>query len=134
MSAAPLACSTPVKLRFAWVILLCAVLLGLLGMHGLMQSVDADRAVGHHVGQTASVVPMTEAPVGLNDYSSEDASSLLMLCLMVLVSAVAVGLWLLVRSRVGGWRLRRAPVLAMRALELVVPPRPLWRQLSVLRI
>lgn len=134
MSAAPLAFSTPVKLRFAWVILLCAVLLGLLGMHGLTQSDGADRAVGHHVGQTMNVAPMTEAPAGPNDYSSEDASSLLTLCLMVLIPVVAVGLLLLVGSRVGGWHLRRQPVLAMLASELAVPPQPLWRQLGVLRI
>ena len=54
----------------------------------------------------------------VSDDPSPGEGGLLTLCLMVLVPAVAVGLWLLVRSRVGGWRLRREPALAMRALGL----------------
>lgn len=121
-----------------WSILLCAVALGIVGMHGLTQGGEASQPVGHHVVQAVDLDPASatpDSPAAVSDDSSPgENAGLLTLCLMVMVPAVAVGLWLLVRSRVGGWRLRRAPVLAMRALELAVPPQPLWRQLSVLRI
>lgn len=93
--------------------------------------------MGHHVVQAVDMAPASatpDSPAASEDSSSGEDAGLLTLCLMVLVPAVAVGLWLLVRSRVGGWRLRREPVLVMRASELAVPPQPLWRQLSVLRI
>jgi hypothetical protein len=105
-------------------------------MHGLAQGGHTAPAAGHHVAQAVDMVPAAATPdsPAVNDSSPSEDAGLLTLCLMVLVPAVAVGLWLLVRSRVGGWRLRREPVLAMRALELAVPPQPLWRQLRVLRI
>jgi hypothetical protein len=121
-----------------WSFLLSAVALGIVGMHGLTQGGDASQPMGHHVVQAVDTVPAPvtpDSPAAVSDDSPPDESAgLSTLCLMVLVPAVAVGLWMLVSSRVGGWRPRRVPVLAMRALELVVPPQPLWRQLSVLRI
>lgn len=136
MSLARLDWSTSVRSRIVWSFLLCAVALGIVGMHGLTQGGGASQSMGHHVVQAVDMVPASATPdsPAVNDSSPSEDAGLLTLCLMVLVPAVAAGLWLLVRSRVGGWRLRREPVLEMRALELAVPPQPLWRQLSVLRI
>ena len=119
-----------------WSVLLCAVAVGIVGMHGLIQGGGASQSMGHHVVQAVDMVPAPATPdsPAVNDSSPSEDAGLLTLCLMVLVPAVAAGLWLLVRSRVGGWRLRREPVLAIRALELAVPRQPLWRQWSVLRI
>lgn len=121
-----------------WSFLLCAVALGIVGMHGLIQGGDASQPMGHHVVQAVDMAPASatlDSPAASPDDSPRGGSaSLLTLCLMVLLPAIAVGLWLLVRARVGGWRLLREPALVMRALELVVPPQPLSRQLSVLRI
>lgn len=121
-----------------WSFLLCAVAVGIVGMHGLTQGGDASQPMGHHVVQAVDMAPASATPdspvAGSDDSPRGEDAGLLTLCLMVLVPAVAVGLWLLVRSRVGGWRLRRVPALAIRVLELVVLPQPLWRQLSVLRI
>jgi hypothetical protein len=111
--------------------------LGIVGMHGLAQGGHTAPAAGHHVAQAVDMVPAASVagdPVVSDEPSPGEHPGLLALCLMVLVPAVGVGLWLLGRSRVGGWRLRREPVLAMRALELAVPPQPLWRQLRVLRV
>ena len=134
MSLARLDWSTSVRSRIMWSFLLCAVALGIVGMHGL--GGGASQSMGHHVAQAVDMVPASTTPdsPAVNDSSPSEDAGLLTLCLMILVPAVAAGLWLLVRSRVGGWRLRREPVLEMRALELAVPPQPLWRQLSVLRI
>jgi hypothetical protein len=137
MSLAHLDWSTSVRSRIVWSILLCAVALGIVGMHGLTQGGEASQPMGHHMVQVVDMAPAatTSGSPAVSDDSSPGADAgLLTLCLMVLVPAVAVGLWVLMRLRVGGWRLRRAPVLAMRALGLAVPPQPLWRQLSVLRI
>ena len=121
-----------------WSFLLCAVTLGIVGMHGLMQGGDASQPMGHHVVQAVDMAPASatpDSPVAVSDDSPPgENASLLTLCLMVVVPAVAVGLWMLVRARVGGRRLRREPVLAMRALDSAVPLQPLWRQLGVLRI
>ena len=137
MSPARLDWSTSVRSRIVWSFLLCAVTLGIVGMHGLAQGGDTAPAAGHHVANAVDMVPpalVAGDPVDANDSSPSEDAGLLTLCLMVLVQAVAVGRWVLMRSRIGGWRLRRKPVLAVRALELAVPPQPLWRQLSVLRI
>lgn len=120
-----------------WSFLLAAVAVGILGMHGLTQDRAGSPPTGHHVAQGLDIAPVSETPhsPGASEDSSPDGDAgLLTLCVMVLVPAVAVGLWLLLRSRGGGWRLPRRPVPAMRGLELAVPPQPLWRQLSVLRI
>lgn len=129
--------SASAKSRIAWSALLCAVALGLVGMHGLSQGGEAPQPMGHHVVQAVDVVPASAAPNSptvSNDYAPGKDVGPLTLCLMVLVPAAAVGLWLLASSRLGGRRLRRTPVMAIRALELAAPPQPLWRQLSVLRI
>lgn len=138
MSLARLDCCTSVRSRLVWVILLGSVALGIVGMHGLPQGDGSAGSVGHHVTQAADMVPEVgsfESPVLVGDDSSpgEDAG-LLMLCLMVLASTAAVGLWLPVRSRVGGWRQRRVFVRGGLVSDVVLPSRRLWRQLSVLRI
>lgn len=130
--------ATSVRSRIVWAVMLCAVTLGILGMHGLAQTGDAQQPVGHHVVQvvdldSASATPGSPTTVS-DDSSPGETAGLMTTCLMVLVPAVAVGLWILGRSRVGGWRLRRQPALAIRALLLAVPPQPLWRNLSVLRV
>jgi hypothetical protein len=134
MSIARLDSSRTVSPRPVWALLLCTLALGIVGMCGLVQSGDAAPAVGHHVSQTVDMADPTGTTAATADFEDDESSGLLTLCLMVLVPTFAVGMWLLLRSRVGGWRLRREPVLAMRALKLAVPPQPLWRQLSVLRL
>lgn len=136
MSLARLEWSTSVRSRIMWSFLLCAVALGIVGMHGLTPGGGASQSMGHHVAQAVDMVPASTTPdsPAVNDSSPSEHAGLLTLCLMVLIPVVAVGLLLLVGSRVGGWHLRRQPVLAMLASELAVPPRPLWRQLGVLRI
>ena len=138
MSLARLDWSTSVRSRIVWSFLLSAVALGIVGMHGLTQSGDPSEPMGHHVVQAVDMAPASATPdspaVSPDDSPPGENAGLLTLCLMVLVPAIAVGLWLLVRARVGGWRLRRVPALAVRVMELVVPPQPLWRRLSVLRI
>jgi hypothetical protein len=105
-------------------------------MHGLTQGGEAAQSMGHHGVQAVDIVPASATPdsAAVNDSSPSEDAGLLTLCLMVLVPAAAVGLWLLVGSRGGGWRVQRGPVLVVRVLGLAVPRPPLWRQLSVLRI
>lgn len=138
MSLARIDWSMSVRSRIVWSFLLCAVALGIVGMHGLTQGADASQPMGHHVVRAVETAPTSatpDSPAAVSDKSSPGQNArLLTLCLMVLVPAIAVGLWLLVRSRVGGWRMRRVPAIAVRMTELVVPAQPLWRRLSVLRI
>lgn len=137
MSLARLDWSTSVRSRFAWAFLLCAVALGIVGMHGLVQGGDTAPSVGHHVSQTVDLVAAADAPdvpVISDDSSPRENPGLLTLCLMVLAPAVAVGLWLLVRSRLGGWQPPRVVVRAVVATNVAVPPPPLWRRATVLRI
>lgn len=137
MSLAELDRSASVGSRIAWVVLLCAVAVGIVGMHGLVSGADSSESAGHHVAQaldvTPEAAPLGAAPVGGEHSSPTHGSGLLALCLMVLVPAVAVGLLLLARSRVGVRHLRRLLARAVLATDIAVPPPP-FRRLTVLRI
>lgn len=134
MSLARLDWSASVRSRIVWSFLLCAVALGLVGMHGLSHGGASLQPAGHHVVQAVDVALATpDVAVSDDAPPSEDAGPLA-LCLMMLVPAVAVGLWLHVGPRVSGWLPRRGLRLAMRTSELAQSVQPVWRQLSVLRI
>lgn len=139
MSPARLYWSTSVASRSACIFLLCAVALGIVGMHGLAQGGDTEKPLGHHFTQTVDVVstaPTPYTPSASSDSSPGEGgnSGLFTLCLMVLAPAVAVGLWLLVRSRVGGWRPRRMLVRDEVPTDIAIPPPSLWQRATVLRI
>lgn len=137
MSLARLDWSTSVRSRIVWSFLLCAVALGIVGMHGLTQGGETSQSIGHHVAQAVDMVPASaepDSPAVSNDSIPSQDAGLLTLCLMVLSPAVAVGLWLLGTSRVGGWRPRRVLCRALVATDVAVPPPPLWRRATVLRI
>jgi hypothetical protein len=140
MSLAQLDRSASVGSRITWAVLLCAVAVGIVGMHGLVSGADFPESAGHHVTQAIDLAPeaagshaatQDAGPVG--DEGPTHESGLLALCLMVLVPAVAVGLLLLARSRVGVRHLRRLPARAVLATDVAVPPPP-FRRLTVLRI
>ena len=141
MSLAPFDRSASVGSRVAWVVLLCAVAVGIVGMHGLVSSADSAESAGHHVTQAVDLAPEAAGshaaspdagPVGHEEPPTQE-SGLLALCLMVLVPAVAVGLLLLARSRGGVRRLRRLLVRVAVAADVAVPPPP-FRRFTVLRI
>lgn len=135
MSLARLDWSASVRSRIAWLFLLCAVALGIVGMHGLTQAGDTAHPIGHHITATVDVGPAAPNPdsrVISDDPSPGENPGLLTLCLMVLAPAGAVALWLLVRARVGGWRACRVLLGRVAATHVAVPP-PL-RRTTVLRI
>jgi hypothetical protein len=144
MSPVRLDRAAPPWARSSWVVLLCAVALGILGMHGLVSGAGGPEAGhGHHpapaiVTQADDAAPASESAgspaVGDNDpHPPAGDAGMLALCLMVLTPVVAVGLWLRAKSRAAGWRLRRLIVRAVTA-AVDVPPHPPNRQLTVLRI
>lgn len=137
MSLAELDRSASLGSRLGWVVLLCAVALGIVGMHGLVSSTDGPEPAGHHVAQAVDVAPVPASPgtaEAADDTSPAVQSGLLALCVMMLVPGAALALWLLVRSRAAGWRLRRVVVRTLLAADVATPPQPFWRQLTVLRI
>lgn len=129
--------STSVRSRFAWPFLLCAIALGIVGMCGPAQCCDTAQAAGHHVTQAVDMVPTAatpDSPSIPSDSSPGESPGLLTLCLMMLAPAIAVGVWLLARSRVIGWRPRRVLLGAVVVKDVAVLPPPLWQRATVLRI
>lgn len=137
MSLARLDRSASVGSRLTWVVLLCAVAMGIVGMHGLVTGADSPEGAGHHAVQAVDLAPQAanadSAPATDEVPSPAQETGLLALCLMVLVPAVAVGLWLQGRSRV---RVRRPLRLMFRGVVArdVAVPLPPFRRLTVLRI
>lgn len=161
MSLAAFDRSASVGSRITWVVLLCAVALGIVGMHGLVGGADSSQSAGHHLTQSIALAPVIDLALeaatshaASADAATADAASpvagthdtgpaeddapahgagLLALCLMVLAPAVTVALFLLARSRVGVRHVRRVLVRAGVAADVAVP-KPPFRRLSVLRI
>jgi hypothetical protein len=104
-------------------------------MCGLVQADVTAPSVGHHVSQTVDMNQGAKAPAATaDDVAQGENPGLLTICLMLLTPGITIGLWLLLRGRLGGWWTRqgvRRPVLRS---DLAVPPPPLWRQATVLRI
>jgi hypothetical protein len=140
MTPADLDRSGSVASRLPLVILLCAIAVGIVGMHGLGPGPESAGHVGHHAGQVLTVSPDVTlgvvAPDGavVGDDAPPHDAGVLALCLMVLTPCLALGLWLLVAARAGGWRLPRCLSRAVAAVDVAVLPPPFQRQLSVLRI
>jgi len=130
-----------VKTRLPRVVLLCAVALGIVGMHGLASGPDSGEHVGHHA---AAIMMTTDTTVGVvashgvvagDEAPPADDGGLLALCLMMLTPGLALGLWLLaIAARGGGWRLPRLVPWVVAALDVAGLPPPFERQLTVLRI
>lgn len=129
-------CSGAVRTRLPLVVLLCAVALGIVGMHGLGSGPDSGDHVGHHAAPT--MIMATDTTVGVvagDEAPPADDGGLLALCLMVLTPGLVLGLWLLATAaRGGGWRLPRLVTWAVAALDVAGLPPPFERQLTVLRI
>lgn len=134
--------SGAVTSRLLLVIVLCAVALGIVGMHGLGSSPNSAEHVGPHaapaaaltadntVGVDASLGAAAGDEAPLADDAGQPA-----LCLMVLTPGLARGLWLLDAAALGGtWRLPRSVDRAAAAVEVASLPAPFRRQLTVLRI
>ena len=130
-----------VRTRLPLVVLLCAVALGIVGMHGLASGPDSGEHVGHHAAPT--IIMTTDTTVGVvaslgvvagDEAPPADDGGLLALCLMMLTPGLALGLWLLaIAARGGGWRLLRL-MTGVAALDVAGLPPPFERQLTVLRI
>ena len=131
-----------VRTRLPLVVLLCAVALGIVGMHGLASGPDSGEHVGHHAAPT--IIMTTDTTVGVvaslgvvagDEAPPADDGGLLALCLMMLTPGLALGLWLLaIAARGGGWRLLRLMSGVVDALDVAGLPPPFERQLTVLRI
>ncbi|MAS53890.1 MULTISPECIES: hypothetical protein [Nocardioides] len=131
-----------VRTRLPLVVLLCAVALGIVGMHGLASGPDSGEHVGHHAAPT--IIMTTDTTVGVvaslgvvagDEAPPADDGGLLALCLMMLTPGLALGLWLLaIAARGGGWRLPRLVPWVVAALDVAGLPPPFERQLTVLRI
>ena len=142
MTPAERNCSGAVRTRPPLVVLLCAVALGIVGMHGLGFGPDSGEHVGHHTAPT--IIMTTDTTVGVvaslgvvagDEAAPADDGGLLALCLMVLTPGLALGLWLLATAaRGGGWRLPRLVTRVVAALDVAGLPPPFERQLTVLRI
>ena len=130
-----------VRTRLPLVVLLCAVALGIVGMHGLASGPDSGEHVGHHA---AAMMMTTDTTVGVvashgvvagDEAPPADDGGLLALCLMVLTPGLALGLWIFATAaRGGGWRLPRLVPWVVAALDVAGLPPPFERQLTVLRI
>lgn len=142
MTLADRNCSGAVRTRLPLVVLLCAVALGIVGMHGLASGSDSGEHVGHHAAPTMMMTTDTTVGVvaSLGVVAADEAppvndGGLLALCLMVLTPGLALGLWLLATAaRGGGWRLPRLVPWVVAALDVAGLPPPFERQLTVLRI
>jgi hypothetical protein len=127
-----------VRTRLPLVVLLGAVAIGIVGMHGL--------ASGQHVGQHAAptIMMITDTAAGVvaspgvaagDEAPPADDGGLLALCLMVLTPGLALGWWMFATAaRNGGWRLPRLVPRAIAALDGTGLPPPFERELTVLRI
>ena len=100
--------------RLPLVILLCALALGIIGMHGLGPDPGSGEDIGHHgapsLALTADTAPGPDASqVALagDEAPPADDAGLLALCLMVLATGVALGPWLLASAARRSWRLPR---------------------------
>lgn len=141
MTLADRTCSGAVRTRLPLVVLLCAVALGIVGMHGLASGPDSGEHVGHHAAPTLMMTSDTTVGVVASGVAAGDEAppaddgGLLALCLMVLTPGLALGLWLLATAaRGGGWRLPRLVPRVVAALDVAGLPPPFERQLTVLRI
>lgn len=130
-----------VKTRLPRAVLLCAVALGIVGMHGLASGPDSGEHVGHHAAammmttDTTAGVVASHGVVAGDEAPPADDGGLLALCLMMLTPGLALGLWLLaIAARGGGWRLPRLVPWVVAALDVAGLPPPFERQLTVLRI
>lgn len=131
-----------VRTRLPLVVLLCAVALGIVGMHGLASGPDSGGHVGHHAApammmttDTAAGVVASPGVAAGDEAPPADDGGLLALCLMVLTPGLALGLWMFATvARNGGWRLPRLVSRAIAALDVTGLPPPFERQLTVLLI
>jgi hypothetical protein len=119
--------------------LLCAVALGIVGMHGLVSSPGTGEAVAHHAA--GSSVASADATAATGGATSEDGDTqeqgagALALCLMMLAPAMALALtWLVGARHARGWRVPALGAGLAAAVRACVPDPPPWRRLSVLRI
>ncbi len=119
-----------VRTRLPLVVLLCAVALGIVGMHGLASGPDSGEHVGHHAAPTIMMTTDTAAGVVASpgvaagdEAPPADDGGLLALCLMVLTPGLALGLWMFATAaRNGGWRLPRLVPWAIAALDVTGLP------------
>lgn len=135
--------SRAVTSRLVRVVMLCAVALGIVGMHGLVAAPGSGEPVGHHAGSAVAVAadaaasdgPSSGTRAGSGEAPPADPGGLLALCLTVLTPVVALGLWLVATGRLGSGRRvpRMVPQLAA-AVETAVLPPPFAQRLTVLRI
>jgi hypothetical protein len=140
MTPADLDRSGSVASRLLLVSLLCAVALGIVGMHGLGSGPESPVHLGHHAGQAHTLAPdLTVGAAASSGVVGDEAppandSGVLALCLMVLTSGFVLAVWLLAAARAGGWRLPRWSTQTKAALDVAVLPPPFRRQLVALRI
>jgi hypothetical protein len=133
--------SGTVASRLPLVVLLCAIALGIVGMHGLGSGPEAPVHLGHPAGHPHTLAPDLTQGVAASsgvvvgdETSPAHDSGVLALCLMVLTSGLVLGIWLFAAARAGGWRLPRWSAQATAAVDVAVLPTPFRRQPAVLRI
>lgn len=124
------------------IVLLCAVALGILGMHGLAAGPASGGHAGHHATSTttaatdtaADMVGSAVAMVG-DETPAGEPPGLLALCMLMLAPALALGLWLVATAAGrGSWRLPRPATRVVTSLDVAALPPPFERQLTVLRV
>lgn len=128
--------SQVVASRLCFATLLCALALGIFGMHGLLSVAGSSDHPGHHVSQTTSAGATVEVVGGVVEARKAPPvhhSDALMLCVMILTSGIAAGLWLYAKGR-AAWRLPRILTGAIRMAVVLKPLSVSVRQLTVLRI
>ncbi len=140
--------SGAVTSRLLLVILLCAVALGIVGMHGLGSSPFSPVHVGPHalpaavltadhsadVDNTVGVESSRGTTAGDEAPLADDAESNT-LCLTVPTPGLARVLWLLDAAALGGpWNLPPSVDRAAASVDVTPLPAPFRRQLTVLRI
>lgn len=124
--------------RLSFATILCAVVLGIFGMHGLVSVVGTPEHPGHDVSHVVAAGSTVEAIGDAVEVEETPPAhhhpAILMLCLMILTPGIAVGLWLYVKGRTTCWRLSRT-VKDVSTMAFLLKPLSLpLRQLTVLRI
>lgn len=126
--------------RFPLAALLCAVVLGIVGMHGLgPAAAEHPGYPGHHAG-TVSLTAQAPQPADADTWDEQTRGApaadagVLALCLMVLGTGLGIALLLLVGGgRGGAWQVRRLVDRVVAAVAQTVLPPPGRPRSTVLR-
>ncbi len=123
--------------RLSLVMLLCAITVGIVGMHGLVPGAGSAEHVGHAISHPVEALRGGEVSEGdrVSDATPPvDDAGILAMCLMVLTPGLALGVWLVATTRTRGWGHRPLLARVVAAADLAALPPPSARQRTILRI